>query len=115
MQVNPLNQTPDVVPVVEKVEKIAPVPQALRSEKGNESATSSGQQSSAEKLRELQAAMAAENITLRIHRDEATEQMVIEMVDSTTGSPIRQMPSEVSLRLEAAYTKLMGQFVNKTA
>jgi uncharacterized FlaG/YvyC family protein len=111
MQINPVNQTPDIVPVVEKV---APVPAVAKTERGSESSTSADQRSTAERLRALQIALAAENVTLKFHRDETTDQVVIEMVDNETGEPIRQMPSEVSLRLEAVFTKLVGHIVDET-
>ena len=95
------------------IEKIASVPQAVKTEKGSEPETGADRRSSSEKLRALQAAMAKENITLKFRRDEATDQLVIELFDSETGDPIRQMPSEVSLRLEATFTKMMGQFIDE--
>lgn len=111
MQVNLVNQTPDIVPVVEKV---APAPQVAKAEKGGEANPGSDQRSSAERMRALQTALAAENITLKFRRDDATEQMVVELVDEETGDPIRQMPSEVSLRLEAVFSKLVGHIVDET-
>ena len=112
MQVNPVALTPEVVPVVEKV---VPVPQVAKTESGSGPRTGDDGRPSSEKLRALQAAMAKENIALKFRRDEATDQLVIELFDSETGDPIRQMPSEVSLRLEATFTKMMGQFVDELA
>lgn len=66
-----------------------------------------------EKIQDLQKSLAEHDINLRFRHDEDTKQLVVEMVDSKTGDAIRQMPSEVSLKLSAAFAKLQGQIVDK--
>lgn len=68
-----------------------------------------------EKLTKLKNLLAEHNINLEFSRDEATNELVIKMVDDKTGEAIRQFPSEVSLKLAAAYSKIQGQFLDQTA
>lgn len=67
-----------------------------------------------ENLTKLKAALAEHKITLKFSQDSQTNQLVVELVDERTGEAIRQMPSEVSLKLAADFVKLQGQFVDKT-
>lgn len=79
----------------------------------NETVSSKSNQIKTEELKNLHQALERENINLKFSRDAETKQLVIELVDSKTGDAIRQIPSEVSLRLSAAFAKLNGQFVDE--
>ena len=66
-----------------------------------------------ESLVKLEEALSQHKIALRFSRDGATKQLVVSVVDENTGEAIRQIPSEVSLKLAAQHVKLQGQFVDK--
>jgi uncharacterized FlaG/YvyC family protein len=66
-----------------------------------------------DKLRDLQNALGEHDLTLKFRQDEETNQLIVELVDSKTGVAIRQMPSEVSVKLTAAFAKLQGQLVDE--
>ncbi len=59
----------------------------------------------------LQNVLAEHDISLKFRRDEKTGQLVVEMIDNKTGDAVRQMPSEVSLKLSEAFAKVQGQFI----
>ena len=65
-----------------------------------------------EKPEELRGILAEHNIALNFSRDERTGELVVKMLDAVTGENLRQLPTEVSLKLAAA--QLRGQFVNET-
>jgi uncharacterized FlaG/YvyC family protein len=66
-----------------------------------------------EKFRELQAALAEQNITLDFSRDDETNEIVVRLIDDKTGEELQQFPSEVSLKLAAVFARLQGQFVDE--
>lgn len=66
-----------------------------------------------EKLQKLQSVLEEHGISLKFSEDETTKQLVIELVDDKTGDSIRQMPSEVSLKLSAMFVKTQGQFLDE--
>src|SRR5262245_3211244 len=66
-----------------------------------------------ETVDETKGILAEHNINLRISTDPTTQSLVVQMVDEKTGEPIRQIPSEVSLRLEANFLKLKEMFLNR--
>lgn len=66
-----------------------------------------------ENLQKLQDVFAESNIDLKYSRDDKTKALVVEMVDSTTGEAVLQIPSEVSLKLAALFVKTQGQFVDE--
>jgi flagellar protein FlaG len=59
----------------------------------------------------LQNVLAEQDISLKFRVDEKTGQLVVEMIDNKTGDAVRQMPSEVSLKLSEAFAKVQGQFI----
>lgn len=63
-------------------------------------------------LLKLKAVLAQRNISLKFSRDEATKQVVVEMIDQKTGEAVRQFPTEVSLSLAANFMRLQGVFLN---
>lgn len=66
-----------------------------------------------ENLQKLKDVFAESNIDLKYSRDDKTKALVVEMVDSTTGEAVLQIPSEVSLKLAALFVKTQGQFVDE--
>lgn len=63
----------------------------------------------------LKAVLAENNISLNFRRDEESGRIVVEMVDSKTGVAVRQIPSEVSLRLSEMFSKIPGRLFNARA
>ena len=59
----------------------------------------------------LQIVLAEHDISLNFRRDERSGQLIVEMIDNKTGDALRQLPSEVSLRLSEAFAKIQGQFI----
>lgn len=68
----------------------------------------------AENLARLKEVLSESNLTLKFRRDDDTQQLVVELVDDKTGEAIRQIPSQISLKLAAAFVKMQGQFVDTT-
>lgn len=66
-----------------------------------------------EEISKLQSVLAENNISLDFSRDERTNQIIVKLINDETGEQLRQLPSEVSLKLSAVYAKLQGQFVDK--
>ncbi len=66
-------------------------------------------------VRVISEAVSESNIALKFSRDDDTGSIVIEMIDQNTGEPVRQIPSEASLKLSAALGKLQGNIVNHQA
>lgn len=54
----------------------------------------------------------SQNIELNFSRDDKTGIVVMKLVDSNTGDSLKQIPSEVSLRLAEAFSKLQIHLVN---
>lgn len=65
-----------------------------------------------ENLKNLKNSLGEHNITLKFRQDEETKQLVVELVNDKTGESIRQIPTEVSLKLSQMSVKLQGQFVD---
>jgi len=66
-----------------------------------------------DKVEHLQNALGEHDLTLKFRKDEETNRLVVELIDSKTGVAVRQMPSEVSLKLGAAFAKLQGQLLDE--
>ena len=58
----------------------------------------------------LQEVLAESDISLNFRRDEETGRIIVELIDNTTGDAVRQIPSEVSLRLTEMFSKVKGYF-----
>jgi uncharacterized FlaG/YvyC family protein len=56
----------------------------------------------------VRAILAESDISLNFHRDDDTGRIVVEMIDNVTGEAIRQLPTEVSLRLSELFSKVQG-------
>lgn len=63
-------------------------------------------------LDQLKNSLAENNINLEFSQDSETKQLVVKLVDNVTGEAIRQIPSEISLKLAAVFVKMKGQFVD---
>jgi flagellar protein FlaG len=109
MQINAVNAIPETSgphPVkTEPFEK--PKIEARRAERADDSNNQS------EHLEKLKTALADRQISLKYSLDEETKTLVVRMVDEKTGEAVRQLPSEVSLKLAAEYIKMQGVFVNE--
>ena len=65
-----------------------------------------------ENLEQLKSILAENKITLQFSQDTETKQLVVKLVDDVTGEAIRQIPSDISLKLAAVFVKMKGQFVD---
>lgn len=66
-------------------------------------------------LKELQAAFSEHNMSLKFSRDKETNALVVELINQQTGEAVRQIPSEVSLKLAAEMGKLQGLIYSRKA
>lgn len=74
---------------------------------------------SAEKAKDLEKSISSlnkelipHNVELKFNRDDKTGIVVLKLVDSNTGDSLKQIPSEVSIRLAAAFSKLQIHLLN---
>lgn len=110
MQVNPINPAAEYSSVFQpNAEK----PAASPAPKSPTAVLTIDKPEPAEELTKLQTALAEQNVSLNFSRDEKSGEIIVKLVDSKTGEAIRQLPTEVSLKLSAVNTKLQGQFINK--
>ena len=58
----------------------------------------------------LQEVLAESDISLNFRRDDETGRIIVELIDNRTGDAVRQIPSEVSLRLTEMFSKVKGYF-----
>jgi flagellar protein FlaG len=109
MQINfltqPLDNNPPKNDFPEKADKAA----QLKPEREKSLETEPLQE---ENLKNLKNSLGEHNITLKFRQDEETKQLVVELVNDKTGESIRQIPTEVSLKLSRMSVKLQGQFVD---
>lgn len=66
-----------------------------------------------ENLNKLKEVLGEHNIMLKFRQDDETKAVIVELVNEKTGEAIRQIPSEISLKLAAVYVKMQGQFIDK--
>src|SRR5437868_4050418 len=59
-----------------------------------------------ENIEKLKDIMAEHNVTLKFSQDKDTKEIVVELVDNKTGEAIRQIPSQISLKLAAIFVKM---------
>lgn len=64
-------------------------------------------------VEQLQNFFDANGMTLKFSQDDETNQVIVELIDQKTGEAVRQIPSDISLKLAAEFTKLQGQFFSK--
>ena len=111
MQVNAANPTPEIRALA-PVKAETPPPERTKPEI-KVAETEKPREDQAEHLEKLKTALAAHDISLQYSRDNETNRLVVKMVDEKTGEAVRQIPSEVSLKLAAEFIKLQGLFVDK--
>ena len=99
-----VEQTTAITPYKEKTETPPPVrndqkPKETFSERDN--------------LQILKNVLAEKDISLKFRRDDRTGQLIVEIIDDKTGDAIRQIPSEVSLKLSEVFAKVQGRFIDQ--
>lgn len=111
MQINSITQPLEINSPKREVKEFADKSDKLqlKPEKEKSSETEPLQE---ENLKNLKNSLGEHNITLKFRQDEETKQLVVELVNNLTGESIRQIPTEVSLRLSQMSIKLQGQFVD---
>lgn len=55
------------------------------------------------------------NTSLQFHRDEATNRIVVEVIDLRSGRQLRQFPDEAILHLAAVLGRLQGHIIDQQA
>ena len=108
MQINPLTHPPEVSGKIQSgaggASKIKI--QSQRSLPSQENAVPDN----SPRLNELKRALAEHDITINYRHDDDSNRLVITLVDDKTGEAIRQIPSEVSLKLSA---QIQGMFLDQ--
>jgi flagellar protein FlaG len=66
-------------------------------------------------LKSLQQVFESHNITLKFSQDEKTNALVVQLINQQTGETLRQIPSDVSLKLAAELGKLQGLLYSRKA
>lgn len=64
-------------------------------------------------IERLQSSLEHHDISLKFSRDDETRTMVVQLVNSRSGEAIRQIPTEVSLKLTAELGRLQGWILNQ--
>jgi uncharacterized FlaG/YvyC family protein len=72
-------------------------------------------QNKSDNLSEITSVLDEGNISLSFSQDETTKALVVKLIDKITGEEIRQIPTEVSLKLVAINAKLQGNFFDKAS
>jgi len=110
MQVNQLNPAAEINQTVrQQIEK--PFVETKKSEVATEKFDQAEEKT--ENLNKMKEVLAENNISLKFRQDSETKALIVELVDDKTGEAIRQIPSEISIKLAAAYVKMQGQFVDE--
>lgn len=110
MQINSINPSVDFSSAFPQTTEKSGAPQAKQQ---NAVSTESKPAEKAAELIKLQSVLEENNVSLNFSRDEKSGEIVVKLVDSATGEAIRQLPTEVSLKLSAANTRLQGQFIDQ--
>lgn len=116
MQVNAsipsIEFNPTARPLIElPAQKAEPVKAVVKAEAPNQEALKADK---AENIQKLQDVLTENNVTLKFRQDSDTKQLVVELVDDKTGEAIRQIPSQISLKLAAVFVKMQGQFIDES-
>ncbi len=64
-------------------------------------------------VRSLDQAINPLGLSMQFSRDDETGNMVLKMVNPSTGEILQQIPNEVSVRLAEVFGKLQGQVVDR--
>ncbi len=94
---------------IQRLEPTLPLSPLKRSKRIGACLQKTAQPNQNDRLIELKKALADHDITLNYSQDDETNQVVIKMVNDKTGEAIRQIPTEVSLKLSA---QIQGQFLD---
>lgn len=81
--------------------------------KTEDSAAFSVEKKAPEKISETQKAFSEREISVSFSLDDRTNEIVIKLLDDKTGEVFRQIPTEVSLRMAAAYEQWQEKFSNQ--
>ena len=107
MQINPIAPSPEVS---SKFESRAGAASKTENDANRRLPSPEPTSDQNSRLSELKNALAEYDITLNYRHDDASNRLVITLVDDRTGEAIRQIPNEVSLKLSA---QIQGQFLDQ--
>lgn len=114
MQVNFSTQYSDFNPIkTQAIEKTRFVGQSSEAAAGNTETLSETDSTRTDDFKKLQSSLAEHDITLKFRQDDETGQLIVELVNDKTGEAIRQIPSEVSVKLSKMSVKVQGHFVDE--
>jgi uncharacterized FlaG/YvyC family protein len=103
------------VPAVTPVKREQPTSDQSQELRTEQTAVPAEQKPNLEQTaQELSEVLSAHNISLKFSQDKDSGSVVIEMIDGN-GEKLRQIPSEVTLRLSAVLGKLQGKFFDRLA
>lgn len=109
MQIQASFQPPESVTAFEKIKEKIEIPE-VKVQNDLENTLS---HENSKKLDEVKSVFEENNISIAFSRDEETKAIIVKLVDKATGEEIRQIPTEVSLKLVAINAKLQGNFVDE--
>ncbi len=109
MQIHTTFQPPESIPAFEKIAEKKEVPE-VKIQKDLQGDVS---RNNSEKLEELKTVLEENNISIAFSQDDETKAIIVKLVDRVTGEEIRQIPTEVSLKLVAVNAKMQGNFVDE--
>ena len=66
-------------------------------------------------MKDIQHFISSQASTVRIHKDETSGHMIVQLVDPNSGEVIRTLPSEELLRLARSFEMLGNKMVHKVA
>ena len=111
MKVNPVNQAAEVnLPLTSNTEKKEFQAAVKKQTKPVEEAQD---QIEVKDVALPEKAPVESNTSLKFSHDQQTNELVVELVNTKTGESLRQIPSEVSLKLSAIYASMQGKLINK--
>lgn len=109
MQIQASFQPPESVAAFEKIKEKVEIPE-VKVQNDLEKTLSP---ENSKKLDEVKSVFEENNISIAFSQDEETKAIIVKLVDKATGEEIRQIPTEVSLKLVAINAKLQGNFVDE--
>lgn len=113
MQIQASFQPPEPVPALERIKEKEKVEIPEAKVRNDLESTLSAENS--KKLDEVKSVFEENNISISFSKDDETKALVVKLVDKITGEEIRQIPTEVSLKLVAINAKMQGNFVDETS
>lgn len=112
MQINPTNPIADFgSPSSKSADRTGA--RKSRPPEPTQSAESRPQQAVVNNISESQPSPVETKTNLNFKRDDQTNQLVVELVDHSTGEVVRQIPTEVSLKLAAIFARTQGNLLDK--